>query len=88
MELAHFGEDVNKADILVKLAAREFPTRLLTAEELGIDFFLQSFEFPVVVLTEKGAICILPHPGYEALHPQFCFGRWSSVCRFPVVKCS
>lgn len=87
MKLIHFDKDMTESDIASELEKREPRVRLATASELGLDFFLGSFGFPVVVITEQGAICMLPHPGVMAQDPQFCFKRWSSTCRFPVVEC-
>lgn len=84
-QLVHLNEDVSDGDLAGELEKLSPPMRLLTAEELSFDFFLESFDFPVVVRTEKGAICILPRPGYEPQAPQFCFGRWTAACRFPAV---
>lgn len=86
MKIVHFDKDMTESDVVEELAKRDPPLRLATARELGLDFFLQAFDFPVVVITENGGICLLPHPGHSSDGPQYCFKRWSSACRFPAIE--
>jgi hypothetical protein len=87
MELICFNKDLNDEELLDKLAGWPYPVRFPAIEELDADFLLRAYEFPVVIITENGAICLLPRPQYEPQYPQFYFKRWSSVCRFAVKKC-